>query len=116
MFSTISSTEILCFFDDFSPGKVNLAKRNLLAQELHLLTNLCVSNSYSLIFLNDLIPSQDHFVCPDEYDDNVVLYDAISSHDEKFVISHEGDPVWRQAVLNNKPTLLALRYFFFCTT
>eukprot|EP00795_Rhopilema_esculentum_P002882 gene2882-1119_t len=53
---------------------------------------------------------QDHFVCPDEYDDNVVLYDAISSHDEKFVISHEGDPVWRQAVLNNKPTLLALRY------
>eukprot|EP00794_Sanderia_malayensis_P020280 gene20280-22266_t len=53
---------------------------------------------------------QDHFTCPDEYDENTVLYEAIKSHNENLVISHEGDPKWRQAVLNNKSSLLALRY------
>jgi len=34
-------------------------------------------------------------MCPDEYDDNNALFDAISYHDEHLVISHEGDPAWR---------------------
>ncbi len=42
---------------------------------------------------------QDHFTCPDEYDDPAVLYEAIGHHEEKLVISHEGDPAWRRAVL-----------------
>ncbi len=33
---------------------------------------------------------QDHFMSPDEYDDSGVLYDAISSHEQNLVISHEG--------------------------
>lgn len=41
---------------------------------------------------------QDHFTCPDEYDDPAVLYEAIVSHEEKLVISHEGDPAWRQVI------------------
>ncbi|XP_066911070.1 pecanex-like protein 1 isoform X2 [Clytia hemisphaerica] len=53
---------------------------------------------------------QDHFTCVDEFDDNNVLYDTISSHEEQFVICHEGHPSWRQAVLNNRSNLLALRY------
>jgi len=53
---------------------------------------------------------QDHFTCVDEFDDNNVLYDAISQHEEQFVICHEGHPEWRQAVLHNKSNLLALRY------
>ncbi len=53
---------------------------------------------------------QDHFMSPDEYDDNGVLYDAISSHEQNLVISHEGDPAWRQAVLSGAPSLLALRH------
>ena len=53
--------------------------------------------------------SQDHFTSPDEYDDLSVLYEAIKLHEENLVISHEGDPAWRQAVLANTPSLLALR-------
>jgi hypothetical protein len=46
---------------------------------------------------------------PDEYEQNELLYNAIASHEKKLVISHEGDPVWRNAVLSGKPSLLALR-------
>ena len=53
---------------------------------------------------------QDHFMSPDEYDDSSVLYEAISSHEQNLVISHEGDPAWRQAVLSGAPSLLALRH------
>lgn len=40
----------------------------------------------------------------------MVLYDAITSNEEKMLISHEGDPVWRSAILANMPSLLALRH------
>ncbi|KAG2469474.1 PCX3 protein, partial [Polypterus senegalus] len=53
---------------------------------------------------------QDHFTSPDEYEDPIVLYDAITANEEKMLISHEGDPVWRRAILTNKPSLLALRH------
>ncbi|KAL4648172.1 pecanex-like protein 3 [Arapaima gigas] len=53
---------------------------------------------------------QDHFTSPDEYEDPAVLYDAITANEEKMLISHEGDPVWRSAILANKPSLLALRH------
>ncbi|XP_062867121.1 pecanex-like protein 3 [Trichomycterus rosablanca] len=53
---------------------------------------------------------QDHFTSPDEFEDPVVLYDAITANDEKMLISHEGDPVWRSAILANMPSLLALRH------
>ena len=44
---------------------------------------------------------------PDEYDDIPTLYEAVHSHDQDIVITHEGDPAWRTAVLNG-----ADRYFF----
>lgn len=53
---------------------------------------------------------QDHFACPDEYEDSAVLYEAIGGHEAKLVISHEGDPAWRRAVLAGVPSLLALRH------
>uniref|UniRef100_A0A673GMK4 Pecanex-like protein n=1 Tax=Sinocyclocheilus rhinocerous TaxID=307959 RepID=A0A673GMK4_9TELE len=53
---------------------------------------------------------QDHFTSPDEYEDPVVLYDAITANEDKMLISHEGDPVWRSAILANMPSLLALRH------
>lgn len=59
----------------------------------------------SLVFL-----LQDHFTSPDEYEDPMVLYDAITANEEKMLISHEGDPVWRSAILANMPSLLALRH------
>lgn len=40
----------------------------------------------------------------------MVLYDAITANEEKMLISHEGDPVWRGAILANMPSLLALRH------
>lgn len=51
---------------------------------------------------------------PDEYEEPSALYDAIASHEEKLVISHEGDPAWRNAVLSGTPSLLALRYITLC--
>uniref|UniRef100_A0A665VTL7 Pecanex-like protein n=1 Tax=Echeneis naucrates TaxID=173247 RepID=A0A665VTL7_ECHNA len=53
---------------------------------------------------------QDHFTSPDEYDEPVVLFEAISSHQQNLVIAHEGDPAWRSAVLSNAQSLLALRH------
>lgn len=53
---------------------------------------------------------QDHFLSPDEYDDPSALYDAINSHSNDLVISHEADPLWRNAVLRGAPNLLALRH------
>ncbi|XP_053672455.1 protein pecanex [Anopheles nili] len=53
---------------------------------------------------------QDHFLCPDEYDDFNTLYNAIDFHTKELVISHEADPLWRNAVLRGTPNLLALRH------
>ncbi|XP_062378734.1 LOW QUALITY PROTEIN: pecanex-like protein 1 [Sardina pilchardus] len=53
---------------------------------------------------------QDHFTCPDEYEEAAVLFEAISAHQQSLVIAHEGDPAWRSAVLSNAPSLLALRH------
>ncbi|CAH1791928.1 unnamed protein product [Owenia fusiformis] len=53
---------------------------------------------------------QDHFSSPDEYEVCQVLYDAITEHEQTMVISHEADPAWRNAVLSNTPSLLALRH------
>lgn len=53
---------------------------------------------------------QDHFMSPDEYQELPTLYDAICKHEEELVISHEGDPAWRNAVLSGTSSLLALRH------
>lgn len=53
---------------------------------------------------------QDHFMSPDLYEELAALYDAIDNHDRNLVISHEADPLWRNAVLSGAPSLLALRY------
>lgn len=55
---------------------------------------------------------QDHFMSTDEYDDNSVLYAAIVNYQANMVISHEADPRWRNAVLSNADSLLALRHVF----
>ena len=53
---------------------------------------------------------QDSMVSQDEYEDNGMLYEAISGHEQTLVISHEGDPAWRHAVLSGAPSLLSLRH------
>ncbi|XP_012936159.1 pecanex-like protein 1 [Aplysia californica] len=55
---------------------------------------------------------QHHFTAPDEYCDCQVLYDAITDNERTMVISHEADPAWRNAVISNVPSLLALRHVF----
>lgn len=54
---------------------------------------------------------QDHFMSPDTYEEASALYDAIDNHDQNIVISHEADPLWRNAILSGAPSLLALRYY-----
>lgn len=53
---------------------------------------------------------QDHFLSPDEFEDVATLYTAITAHTKDLVISHEADPLWRNAVLRGAPQLLALRH------
>lgn len=53
---------------------------------------------------------QDHFLSPDEYDDYSALYESIEQNTRELVISHEADPLWRNAVLRGTPNLLALRH------
>ncbi|XP_053374613.1 pecanex-like protein 1 isoform X2 [Mercenaria mercenaria] len=55
---------------------------------------------------------QDHFLISDAYESEESLYDAISHYETSLVISHEADPAWRNAVLSNTPSLLALRNVF----
>ncbi|KAL4237244.1 hypothetical protein ACF0H5_001963 [Mactra antiquata] len=55
---------------------------------------------------------QDHFLISDAYENEEALYDAISHYESSLVISHEADPAWRNAVLSNTPSLLALRNVF----
>ncbi|KYN27832.1 Pecanex-like protein 1 [Trachymyrmex cornetzi] len=53
---------------------------------------------------------QDHFMSPEQYVESAALYEAIDNHDQNLVISHEADPLWRNAVLSGAPSLLALRH------
>ena len=38
------------------------------------------------------------------------MYEAIQDVLENHVVTHENDRAWRNAVVTNKPSLLALRY------
>lgn len=53
----------------------------------------------------------DHFAAPDDYEDNMVLYEAIKGYQKNLVISHETDVSWRTAVLSGCPSLLTLRMY-----
>ncbi|GFT28219.1 pecanex-like protein 1 [Nephila pilipes] len=55
---------------------------------------------------------QDHFMSADEYQEHAALYDAITVYQKTIVITHEADPIWRNAVLSSVPSLLALRHIF----
>lgn len=53
----------------------------------------------------------DHFAAPDDYEDNMFLYEAIVGYQKNLVISHETDVAWRTAVLSGVPSLLTLRLY-----
>ncbi|XP_074596027.1 pecanex [Brevipalpus obovatus] len=55
---------------------------------------------------------QDHFMSSDMYDDDAVLFAEITNYRKNWVISHEADPIWRNALLSNVPHLLALRHVY----
>jgi len=48
---------------------------------------------------------------PDEFAGHSALYDTMVEHIDGLVITHEADPDWRKAVLTNRPSLLALRFY-----
>lgn len=54
---------------------------------------------------------QDHFAAPDDYEDNMMLFEAIAGYQKNLVISHETDVCWRNAVLSGMPSLLTLRLY-----
>uniref|UniRef100_T1IPX1 Pecanex-like protein n=1 Tax=Strigamia maritima TaxID=126957 RepID=T1IPX1_STRMM len=62
--------------------------------------------------LRRVVAPGDHFMSAEEYEDPQILYDSITAYEQNLVISHEGDPAWRNAVLSGMPSLLALRHVF----
>ncbi|CAD5210207.1 unnamed protein product [Bursaphelenchus okinawaensis] len=55
---------------------------------------------------------QDHFAAVDDYDDYETFYCRIHHYQSHIFISHEHDPAWRQAIIANTPSLLALRHMY----
>ncbi|KAI1719944.1 pecanex-like protein 1 [Ditylenchus destructor] len=55
---------------------------------------------------------QDHFAAADDLDEMSALYDRIQQYQTKIFISHEHDPAWRDAIIANTPSLLALRHMY----
>nr|CAB3264711.1 pecanex-like protein 1 [Phallusia mammillata] len=84
--------------------RITLSKDEWIFTDMNLLHEVVVPGVRTALKLH-----QDHFACPGEYDESEVLYDAIYDYTKNMVITHEGDPVWRRAVLSNTPSLLALR-------
>ena len=66
-------------------------------------------NTQATLVVNCIV-FQDNFTFSDEYTTAVGVYDAISDVQENHVVTHENDRAWRDAVVTNKPSLLALRY------
>ncbi|KAH7727243.1 Pecanex [Aphelenchoides avenae] len=56
---------------------------------------------------------QDHFAAADDFEEIPILYDRVKYYDDgRMFISHEHDPAWRQAIIANTPSLLALRHMY----
>uniref|UniRef100_A0A1I7Z4I6 Pecanex-like protein n=1 Tax=Steinernema glaseri TaxID=37863 RepID=A0A1I7Z4I6_9BILA len=55
---------------------------------------------------------QDHFAAVCDFEDIAMLYERIQLYQSKLFISHEHDPAWRQAIISNTPSLLALRHVY----
>lgn len=53
---------------------------------------------------------QDHFISSEEFEEKEYLYSAIVNHRKEVVISHESDPLWRNAILSNVNSLLTIRH------
>ncbi|CAI8048371.1 Pecanex-like protein 1 [Geodia barretti] len=53
---------------------------------------------------------QDNFAFSEEYETAHGVYEAIQDVMNNHVVTHENDRTWRNAVVTNKPSLLALRY------
>jgi len=52
---------------------------------------------------------QDDFSMPGEYEDINTLYDAIKEAQAAVVICHEGDPLWKKSILEDRPSLVSIR-------
>ena len=55
---------------------------------------------------------QDHFAAADDFEEIAQLFERIEHYQSILFISHEHDPAWRQAIISNTPSLLALRHMF----
>jgi hypothetical protein len=53
---------------------------------------------------------QDNFTLTDDYESSDSIYEAIKDAEENHVITHENDKAWRDGVVLDRPSLLALRY------
>ena len=59
---------------------------------------------------------QDNFALSNPYEFSEDMYEAIQDVEDNHIVTHESDHEWRNAVVTNQPSLLALRlvinYYF----
>ena len=75
------------------------------------LCDVLISNYLNTLFCClSLLPNpQDNFTFSDQYETAEGVYDAIMDVQENHIVTHENDRAWRDAVVLNRPSLLALR-------
>jgi hypothetical protein len=83
--------------------RIQSAKDEWLFNDIDLLNSVIIKSVRMALRLH-----QDHF----QFDqtDEQTLHDNLFRYDNESVITYERDPIWRNAVLNNIPSLLALRH------
>ena len=70
----------------------------------------CTCMHFSTTVHAPLLPNpQDNFTFSDQYETPEGVYDAILDVQENHIVTHENDRAWRDAVVLNRPSLLALR-------
>lgn len=74
-------------------------------------TTLAPSTSSYLLTLHttSLSHHQDNFALSNPYESPEDMYETIQDVEENHVVTHESDHEWRNAVVTNQPSLLALR-------
>ena len=83
--------------------RIQSTKDEWLFNDIELLNSVIIKSVRMALRLH-----QDHFQFDQTEDSG--LYDNLYRYENESIITYERDPIWRNAVLNNIPSLLALRH------
>lgn len=74
---------------------------------MHVYVHICDASTHTPLSLLPIL--QDNFTFSDQYETAEGVYDVIMDVQENHIVTHENDRTWRDAVVLNRPSMLALR-------